>query len=169
PIVARMTKFAESELSITRRRGRRSATTPPTSNVEICASVQHAKEIPTSVADPVRSRTANATAIGARFVPKNEIVRAAKRSRKFGCLSAPTPLTVSLLRVAFQACVRLPERHRPLVLGCCDRVVLRELVECGRCELLLRGTCADDPGPFVESPPELLQMRPGVVCDPEVD
>src|SRR5256714_2137874 len=137
-----MTKFAESELSITRRRGRRSATTPPTSNVEICASVQHANEIPTSVADPVRSRTANATAIGARFVPKKEIVRAAKRSRKFRCASAPTPLPVSLLRVAFQACVGLPERHRALVLVCRRRVLARQLVESRRRELLLRGTRA---------------------------
>src|SRR2546423_6233975 len=164
-----MTKFAESELSITRRRGRRSATTPPTSNVEICASVQHANEIPTSVADPVRSRTANATAIGARFVPKNEIVRAAKRSRKFRCLSAPTPLTVSLLRVAFQACVRLPERHRTLVLGCRHRIVVRQLVERARRELVFRRTSVHALGPFVESPPELVQMRPGVVRDPEVD
>jgi len=81
-MAARIAKFAESDDSITRRRGRRSATTPPISSVEICASVQQAKAIPTSVADPVRSRTANATAIGARFVPKNEIVRAPASSRK---------------------------------------------------------------------------------------
>ena len=74
--MARITKFAESDDTITSRRGRRSATTPPINNVETWASVQQAKAIPTSVADPVRSRTANATAIGARFVPKNEIVRA---------------------------------------------------------------------------------------------
>src|SRR2546423_7900800 len=83
PIVARTQKLAVSDATMTRRRGSRSATIPPTSSVEICASVQAANESPTYVAEPVRPRTANATAIGARFVPRNELVRAAKRSRKF--------------------------------------------------------------------------------------
>jgi hypothetical protein len=38
------------------------------------ASVRAAKTRPVSVAEPVRSSTANASAIGTRFVPKNEIV-----------------------------------------------------------------------------------------------
>ena len=59
------------------RRGSRSATTPPTSSAEICASVQQANARPVSAAEPVRSRTAKATAIGARYVPKYEIERRA--------------------------------------------------------------------------------------------
>src|SRR5436190_17860450 len=83
PIVTRTQKLAESEAIITRRRGSRSATTPPTSSTDTCASVQAANARPTSVAELLSPRTANATAIGARFVPKNEIARAAKRYRKF--------------------------------------------------------------------------------------
>jgi len=45
--------------------------------------------MPVSDADPVRSRTANATAIGARDVPKYEIARDAKSSRKFAARSGP--------------------------------------------------------------------------------
>ena len=74
---------SRSEPIITSRRGSRSATTPPTRSVEIWASVQAANASPTSVADPVRSSTAKATAIGTRFVPKKEIVRAGKSRRKF--------------------------------------------------------------------------------------
>jgi hypothetical protein len=66
----RTATFARSEPTITIRRGRRSATTPATRSVETCATVQQAKAMPVSVAEPVRSSTANATAIGARYVPK---------------------------------------------------------------------------------------------------
>src|SRR5439155_18852496 len=83
PIVERTQKLAESEAIITRRRGRRSATTPPTRSVHTCASVQAANASPTSDAELLRPRMANATAIGARLVPKNEIVRAANSKRKF--------------------------------------------------------------------------------------
>src|SRR5439155_1775859 len=82
PIVERTQKLAESEAIITRRRGRRSATTPPTRSVHTCASVQAAKASPTSEAELLRPRIANATAIGARLVPKNEIVRAENSNRK---------------------------------------------------------------------------------------
>jgi hypothetical protein len=43
----RTQKFAVSDAIITRRRGNRSATTPPTSSVEICASVHAANASPT--------------------------------------------------------------------------------------------------------------------------
>src|SRR5207237_2172325 len=82
PIVQRTHKFATSELIITSRRGTRSARTPPTRSVDTCASVQAANASPTSVADPPTPSTAKATAIGAKFVPKKEIVRAAKSKRK---------------------------------------------------------------------------------------
>jgi len=75
----RMHTFAASELTITSRRGSRSLTTPPTISTETCASVQHANAMPVSLAEPVRSRTAKATAIGARYVPKYEIARALTR------------------------------------------------------------------------------------------
>lgn len=55
-----------SEAIITVRRGSRSPTTPPIARVVTCASVQAANERPTAVALPPRSRTAKATAIGAR-------------------------------------------------------------------------------------------------------
>ena len=107
-MVVRTQTFARSELTITSLRGRRSATTPPTRSVETCATVQHAKAMPVSVAEPVSSSTANATAIGARYVPKYEIARAAKSSAKL----RPT----ALLPVALQPRIRLPERHRALVI-----------------------------------------------------
>jgi hypothetical protein len=87
--------LASSEPIITSRRGSLSATTPPTSSVAICANVRAAKARPTSVAEPVIASTANATAIGTRFEPKNEIVRAAKSSRKFGCRSTSTALIIA--------------------------------------------------------------------------
>jgi hypothetical protein len=82
-------RLAVSEPIMTSRRGSRSATTPPASSAEICANVRAAKTIPTSVAEPVRSSTANASAIGTRFVPKNETVLAEKRSAKFRRRSGP--------------------------------------------------------------------------------
>src|SRR5918912_2572118 len=101
PIALRTQTLAASEATITSRRGRRSATTPPTSSVVTCATVQQANAIPVSLADPVRSRMANATAIGARYVQKYEIDLAANSSRKL----RPT----ALLPVALQPGVRLPE------------------------------------------------------------
>jgi hypothetical protein len=78
-----------SEPIITRRRGTRSPTTPPNASMATCASVQAAKLSPTAVAPPPWSRTANATAIGARYVPTYEIARAANSSRNAGSLSGP--------------------------------------------------------------------------------
>src|SRR5690242_1403196 len=91
PIVVLTHTFATSEPTITSLRGRRSATTPPTSSVATCASVQQAKAMPVSLAEPVRSRTAKATAISARLRPS------------------------ALLPVALQAGVRLPERHGAVI------------------------------------------------------
>ena len=71
--------LATSEPTITARRGNRSPTTPPKASIATCASVHAAKLSPTAVAPPPLSRTANATAIGARYVPTYEIARAAKR------------------------------------------------------------------------------------------
>src|SRR6476619_7339511 len=167
-IVARMAKFAESDDNITSRRGRRSATTPPTNRVETWASVQQAKAIPTSVADPVRSRTANATAIGARFVPKNEIVRAEASRRKFRSRRGPSSGATSLFPVALQSGVGLPKRHRSLVRlhvpSGLDHVVANRLVE-----LLFRYTLLDPPRPVREPLSELGEMRPGILGDSEVD
>src|SRR6185295_18728236 len=60
------------------------------------ASVLAAKTRPTSVADPVRSSTANASAIGTRFVPKNETVLAENSSAKFR--SRRGPIASNILR-----------------------------------------------------------------------
>src|SRR2546426_11918535 len=158
PMAARIAKFAESDESITRRRGRRSATTPPIRSVEICASVQQAKAIPTSVADPVRSRTAKATAIGARFVPKNEIVRAPASRRKLRTRRGPSSRGTVLLPVAFQSGVRLPERHCALirlhVASGCSHVTANRLGE-----LLFRCTVFDPSHPARQPPPELGEVR----------
>ena len=59
--------------------GNRSPTTPPNASIDTCASVHAAKLSPTAVAPPPLSRIANATAIGARYVPTYEIARAANR------------------------------------------------------------------------------------------
>src|SRR6266508_1753992 len=158
PMAARIAKFAESDESITRRRGRRSATTPPINSVEIWASVQQAKAIPTSVAEPVRSRTANATAIGARFVPKNEIVRAPASRRKLRSRRGPSSGGRTLLPVAFQSRVGLPERHcafiRFHVASGCGHITASRLAE-----LLFRHTLADPSGPGFEPLMELGEMR----------
>src|SRR6266536_3575579 len=157
-MVARTAKFAVSELSITRRRGRRSATTPPTSSVEICASVQHANAIPTSVAEPVRSRTANATAIGARFVPKNEIVRAPKSRRKFRTLSGPSSSRTTLLPIPLQAGVRLPEGHRALVGFGITLPVCVQLVPNRVAELRFRYAGSDERHPVHQAPAQLGEV-----------
>src|SRR5690242_11890731 len=106
-MAVRTATFARSDATITSRRGSLSATTPATSSVATCATVQHANAIPVSVAEPVRSRTANATAIGARYVPKYEIARAEKSSVKLRPMTLPP--------VALETGVRLPVRHRALV------------------------------------------------------
>ena len=82
--------------------------------------------MPVSDADPVRSRTANATAIGARDVPKYETARDAKSNRKFGACSGPV-LAGMRPGVALEPGVGLPERHRTLeqldVVGGCGHLV----------------------------------------------
>jgi hypothetical protein len=93
--VARTTKLAVSPAIITARRGSRSPITPPKASVETWAIVHAAKERPTSVALPPRSRMANATAIGARYVPNYEIARPAKSSRKFRSRRASTTRIVN--------------------------------------------------------------------------
>src|SRR6266542_4588541 len=165
PMAARIAKFAESDESITRRRGRRSATTPPINSVEIWASVQQAKAIPTSVADPVRSSTANATAIGARFVPKNEIVRAVKRRRKLRSRSGPRSGRKALLPVSLETRIRLPERHRELV---DPRVDTDELCADRPAEFFL-GQPGRDPGsPGMKPLTQLVQVAPDVRHHAEV-
>ena len=59
---------------MTRRRGRRSATTPPARRVAICASVRAAKESPTSVAEPVEHRG---------YVPPRSVVVPGTRPKEF--------------------------------------------------------------------------------------
>src|SRR5262245_2442627 len=134
PIATRTQKLAVSEPNMTSRRGSRSATTPPTSKVETWASVHAANARPTYDAEPVRSRTAKATAIGDRFVPKNDTARATNSSRKLRSRRAPPQVRsitarrydaaagapssgggALLVPVAPQPEVRLVQRHRPLV------------------------------------------------------
>src|SRR4051794_4016840 len=157
PIVARTPTFARSDPIITARRGSRSATTPPTRSVATWASVQQANAMPVSVADPVRSRTANATAIGARYVPKYETARAKKRSTKLRLRSS------ALLPVALQPGVRLPERHRLLVL-------LETAVHVRRHALgEVRFRHAVEGGPRMEPPPQLVEVPRDIVGDSEMD
>src|SRR6266487_4021565 len=168
PMAVRIAKFAESDDNITRRRGRRSATTPPIKSVEIWASVQQAKAIPTSVADPVRSRTANATAIGARFVPKNEIVRAPASRRKLRTRKGLSSRGTALLPVAVQSGIGLPERHCALirlhVASGCSHVTANRLAE-----LLFRYTLFDSMRPVSQPLPEVGKVRLRIGGDAEMD
>src|SRR5581483_2804580 len=107
PIAVRTVVLETSDAIITVRRGMRSPRTPPIESIDTCASVHAANESPTAVALPWRSRIANATAIGARYVPTYEIARLANRSLKF--------LLTLLLRPAGEAAVRLPQRDRGAV------------------------------------------------------
>ena len=68
-MVVRTAVLATSEPIMTTRRGTRSPTTPPTASIATWATVHAAKPSPTAVAPPPLSRIANATAIGARYVP----------------------------------------------------------------------------------------------------
>src|SRR3954452_2553877 len=95
------------------------------------------------------SSTANATAIGTRFVPKNEIVRAAKSRRKLRWRSAFTARTVSAEPPALRPELGLPERlvERRLPVGRlraqADDQRAAELVRAGR-ELLRARAGHDD-------------------------
>src|SRR5262249_17089250 len=120
--------------------------------VATCATVQHAKAMPVSVAEPVRSSTANATAIGARYIPKYEIARADSSRKKL----RPT----ALLPVALQSRIGLPERHR-------TRVALVHIPPDSPGELLFCYTLERDP--LLESESELGEMARDVVRDAEVD
>jgi hypothetical protein len=88
-MAARTAVLAMSEPTMTRRRGTRSPTTPPNASIATWASVHAAKLSPTAVALPPLSRIANATAIGARYVPTYEIARAEKSRRNAGRRSGP--------------------------------------------------------------------------------
>ena len=76
-----VTALPAAEPSIISLRGRRSPSTPPTRTNTICGSQPAARTRPRSVAEPVRSRTANAIATGATAVPRNEISSPVKSSR----------------------------------------------------------------------------------------
>jgi hypothetical protein len=82
-----------SATTITRWRGSRSAQTPPMSRKTSCGTIRAASTSPRSDAEPVRSRTAKASAIGAIALPRNEIPRARKRSRNSRLASGPKRLT----------------------------------------------------------------------------
>src|SRR5207302_5760049 len=116
--------------------------------------------MPVSLAEPVRSRTANATAIGARYVPKYEIERAANNNPKLRCLSS-TPL----LPVALQSGIRLPEGHRTLVL----LETAFHVRPYGLAELLLRYTWLGACDPVVEAAAQLVEVARDVFGYAEVD
>src|SRR4029077_5826891 len=180
PIVVRTAALAMSEPIITRRRGTRSPTTPPTASVATVASVHAAKLSPTAVAPPPLSRIANATAIGARYVPTYEIARAAKRRRNARRRSGPAmALDADALRLGRQACgpflgpalesgIRLPERH-------CEVVGRQVLAGVGELrvgvldEPLLRRAALDRLGPVEEVQPQLRDVAADIVDDAEVD
>ncbi|GAA2135270.1 hypothetical protein GCM10009802_44000 [Streptomyces synnematoformans] len=77
PCEAQLTAFATT---ITRCRGIRSATAPPTSTKTTSAVVRAAATSPTSVAEPPASSTANAEAISAPEAPRLVITAARDRS-----------------------------------------------------------------------------------------
>jgi hypothetical protein len=67
--------------SIASRGETRSATTPPASTSAVMTTLWEARTSPRSVADPVRSRTAKASATGAIPSPIIEVVRPRKSRR----------------------------------------------------------------------------------------
>src|SRR4051812_7806689 len=152
---------------MTSRRGSRSPATPPSTSVETCASVQAAKVRPTSVAECVSPRTANATAIGARFVPKNDTVRAANSSRNSRCLKTLGGFE-ALVPVAPEPRVRLPER--PCLLIPVRIIALRgfEVTPCFGNPLVL-ALLPRTRGPSVEPLPDLGEVLADVGDEAEVD
>ena len=112
-MTSRTTKLALSPAIITARRGSRSPITPPNASIETCATVQAANERPTAVALPPRSSTANATAIGARYVPTYETARPAKSRRKFRSRSASTNGMVMLYEAGDKSACLSAHRFRP--------------------------------------------------------
>src|SRR4051812_35334385 len=149
-----------SEPIITLRRGNRSPMTPPSASIDTCASVHAANERPTAVALPPRSRTANATAMGARYVPTYEIARPVKRSLKLRSSIAIGP--------APETFIRLPERHCKVVLA---RVLsgVAELELHVLDEFLELHASADGVGPVVELEPQVGEVALDVVGDAPVD
>ena len=77
-----------SAVSMTARRGSRSAKTPPTSRNATSGAVFAAITQPRSETEPVRSRTANASAIVTIWSPSSETICPVKRSRNSRSRSA---------------------------------------------------------------------------------
>ena len=77
-----VTTRARSAATITVWREMRSATTPPINSELTSGSVRQASTIPTSVADPPSSSTANARAMFTIRSPSTETANAPKTSRK---------------------------------------------------------------------------------------
>ena len=78
------------ETTITRWRGSRSAQMPPTSRKSTCGRERAARTKPRSAFEPVRSRTANASATLANALPMNDVVRPRNRNRKLRSRSGPS-------------------------------------------------------------------------------
>ena len=77
-----------SVVTISARRGRRSAHTPPTSRNATSGTVRAASTIPRSVAEPVSSSTANASATPTMPSPRRETAWPRNSSRNGRSLSA---------------------------------------------------------------------------------
>ena len=85
---------AATDVPTSRRlRGRRSARTPPKRRTATFAIERAATTSPRSAAEPVRSSTAKARAIGATALPTMLVVRAASSHRKAAWRNGPRPLT----------------------------------------------------------------------------
>src|SRR5690348_4379546 len=145
---------------MTVRRGRRSPRTPPMDSIETWASVHAANDRPTADALPWRSRIANATAIGARYVPTYEIARLANSNLKF--------LVTPLLRPAGESAIRLPQRYRGAVHAHVLAGVRDLLLSIGD-ELLLGRAAEDELRVVVQLESQVGKMPLRVVGDAEVD
>src|SRR5919201_5002625 len=157
------------EPTITRCRGSRSAKTPPKRTSTSCGAQLAASTIPRSVVDPVRSRTAKASAIGATAVPSSETSCPVNSSRNSCSARGPSLRGRSLhLPVPLQPGVGLPERHRLLVEA--NRLAVPgELLLGRRHEGGLVDAAADARRPLLEPDAQLAQMALGVLGDAEVD
>jgi len=88
-VAAWVKKRTRSAVSITARRGSRSAQTPPTTMNDARPRVKAASTIPSPVAPPPIRRTAKASATGISASPIEEPVRPSQSSRNGRSVSGP--------------------------------------------------------------------------------
>src|SRR5262249_42793757 len=163
--VAWLRSLSTFDATITRFRGSRSAQMPPSSRKTTTGSVRAASTKPRSAFESVRSSTAKASAMFAKALPTYEVVVLRKRRRNSRSCSGPRSGRRTLVPVALQPRVRLPERHRLLV----GVQVGAEVARRGLRELPFARAVADAAGPLAEADAQLGEVALDVLGDAEMD